>query len=290
MQSLPQKNRRLIEFLTLGVTLGVSFFSTLVLWVVVWRHVTLELILLLISSWFVSVVAGLVELKRPVAERVSAAEREREKLRRGAKDSGFVEGTTVTLRQRVGAESAYWLIPLVGLPLISGVGLAWDYGGFQVGHRAWVLLVIVGLGAGLVALAWRVTAPFPPHKLSDQALSWTVRAIGLVLMVLVSLGGGILARSYVLAALSALSILMVIALYIVVTPTIRFPFVKTIRDAATAKRLAQADEWYEKVLQELDAERASERSELTSQLGPEPIIRIEVFRRRAKRNSSDRSS
>ncbi len=288
VQALPKKNRRLIEFLTLGVTLGVSLFSALVLWVVLWRQVTLELILLLLSAWFVSVVAGLVELKRPVAERVSAAGREREKLRSGAKNSGFVEGTTITFRQRVGAESAYWLIPLLGLPLTSGAGLVWDYGGSQVDYCAWALLLIVGWGAGLVALAWRVTAPFPPHKLSDQVLSWTFRVIGLVMMLLAPLGA-ILARSWAFAALSALSVVVVIALYIVVTPTIRAPFVKAIRDAATAKRLALADEWYEKVLQELHDERPSEPSTSTSQSGPEPIIRIEVFRHRAKRHSSEKS-
>ncbi len=286
VQALPKKNRRLIEFLTLGITLGASSFSALVLWVVLWRQVTLELILLLLSAWFVSVVAGLVELKRPVAERVSAARREKEKLHSGATSSGFVEGTKVTLRQRVGAESVYWLIPLVGLPLLSGTGLVWDYGGSQIDDRAWAFVLLVGWGAGVVAIAWRMTAPFPPHKRSDQVLSWTFRVTGLIVMILVPLGAT-LARLWAFAVLSALSVVVVIALYIVVTPTIRSPFVKTIRDAATVKRLAQADDWYEKALQELDDERAIERSTSTSQSGPQPIIRIEVFRRRARRHSPE---
>lgn len=281
MRALPKKNRGLIEFLTLGVTLVVSLFSTAVVWIVLWRQVTLELVLLLLSAWFVTVVAGLIELKRPAAERVSAAGRERQMLRDGAKKFGFME-RTITRRQRVEVEAVYWLTPLVGLPLLGGVGLVWDFGGDPVDNRAWALLFILGLGAGLMAVGWRSTAPLPPYKLSDRAFSWIVRGVGLFLMVLVSLGA-FLAESQWFTALSALSIVVAAALYLAPAVASRFPFMKTIRDAATTKRLVQADEWYARMMQELDDEQEREPSIALREAGPEPMIRIEVFRRRAKR-------
>ncbi len=287
IQVLPEKNRTLIEVLTLGVTLLVSLFSAAVLWVIVWQRVTFELVLLLLSAWLVSVVAGLIPLKRPAAERLYTARREREKLRVAAEKWGITTSTTIAWRQRVGAEGVYWLIPVVGVPLLGGAGLVRDFRGFQIHLVAWEFLVALGLGAVIVSVMWRAITPFPPHRLSNRALSWIGRSFGLFLMVLAVLGA-LLARLWGFAALSAFAIGVVVALYIVpVTPS-HLPFIRTLRTAATLKQLMQAEKSWDSVRQELDDEREHE-SATSRREGAErqPVIRIEVFRPRLRRRSSE---
>lgn len=270
---LPKKTRDLVEFLTLGVTLTLSLFSAMVLWVVFWRDTTFELVLLLLSAWLVSVVAGLVELKRPAAERVPAARREAERLREAIARSSFDEKATITAGQRVRAELAYWSIALVGLPLLGLLGLAVDSGGFTIDP----LVLVLASGTGLIAVSWRVTASIPPHKISDRALTVTLHLTGLIIIAIVVLGAmGAGLGSF--ASLSALAAILANVIYATPAAAERIPFMKTIRHDATLRRIRRADAWHAAVQREFGEEEEAQPSPEAPRR--EPLIRIEIFRRR----------
>lgn len=288
VHALPKKNRWLLQGLTLAVTFALSLFSAAALWVVVWRGVTFDLLLLLLGAWLVSVVAGFVELRPPTTERVRAAKQEWERLRRGVEDAGFVARVTITSRQKVTAEIAYWSIPIVGVPFVGAVGLAFDYRGASIDPRAWGVVLILAWGAAVMSLGWRTTASFPPHQLSERLVSWVVRGIGMIVMLLIT-GAAVVAESYVFAVLSALIAIASIVLYGFTSVSNRLWFMRTIRYRATSKRLARAEEWYRTVLQALDDEEEREKRPCEDRRR-EPLIRIEVFPRGTRRRPTRRDS
>lgn len=282
VQALPKKNRDLIEVLTLSITLVVALFSAAVLWVILWQEVRFDALLLLLSGWLVTLVAGLVELKRPAGERETTARRQSEELRAAAQEVGLSEDAKIPRRQVRRAETVYWLIPAVGVPLLSGAGLLWDFRGQQIDPRAIALIPVLLCGALLAAVAWRATAPFPPHTLSERVLSWIGRSVGAMLMLLPPTGA-LLAKSWGFASLSLVAVCGAALLYVVPKAQNRFRFMKTIRDASTLKRLERADSWYRAVRRELDELDCELLASGGADVRREPLIRIEVFRRRSSR-------
>jgi hypothetical protein len=287
---LPKKSRALIEFLTLGVTLTLSMFSAMVLWVMLWRYATLELVLLLLSAWFVSVVASLVELKRPAKERAFAATSEVKRLREAAERSGITEEATITRSQRVRAEVAYWLIPVVVLPVVALFGLVWDYGGFDIAGRAWSLVLVLVWAMAMMPVAWRVVAPLPPHKLSDRVLAWTLRITGIIMTVVVALGA-CLAHLWGFAVLSLVAAAGAAVVFVLPQSSVRIPFMKTIRHDATRRRIVRANEWHATVLREIEEGRHdTDAAPSAGGAGREPIIRLEIFGRRSRRDRPGENS
>lgn len=283
VQALPKKNRDVIGFLAFGVVLLVSMFSTAVLWVIIWQQVTFDLVLLLLSAWLVSLVAAFVELKPPATERIAAASLERERLREAARLSGYVDGVIIRRRRRLSAEVGYWLIPVVGVPLLGAAGLLWDFGGFFDERVVWMLLFMLAGGAMFASVSWRVTASYPPHRLSDRVAAWAGRGFGLLLMTLV-VAGALIAKSWGFAAMSAIAVSGTgLLLFSPASPS-HVPFMKTIRVATTHKRLRRADEWYRTVSKEFDEEqRRATRSGPSRLPDREAILRIEVFRPGSRR-------
>lgn len=273
---LPKKTRDLVEFLTLGVTLTLSLFSAMVLWVIFWRDATFELVLLLLSAWLVSVVAGLVELKRPAADRVPAARREAERLREAIARSSFDERATIAPAQRARAEAAYWAIALIGLPCLGLISLPVDSGGFDIDRGALALVLVLASGTGLIAVSWRVTASIPPHKISDHALTVTLHLTGLIIVAIVVVGAmGADLGSF--ASLSALAAILANVIYATPASAERIPFMKTIRHDATLRRIRRADAWHAAVQREFGEEEGQPAPEAPRR---EPLIRIEIFRKR----------
>ena len=250
VQSLPEKNRNMIGILILSITLLLSLFSAAVLWVIIWKQATFESALLLLSAWLISLVAGLVELKRPAEQRLSAAKQYRDKIREGARKYGLQTEDRIRTSQLMRTEFTYWLVAIIALPLLGTLGLLCDLGGLPNHHQWAGPFCLLGIGSLVASAGWRMTTSLPPHSLSDRIISWAGRGLGIILVILISwiaYASGLRWLSFT----SALAALMAVLLYICPATEKRFPFMKILREDATRKRIQRADELCNDLSQEI---------------------------------------
>lgn len=223
----------------------------------VMRAQLVEALMLLCAAWMISTL-GMVILRRPgVRESMATTRRERDRLLQGAQANALDLASVVPRDRLRGSRWAFWSMPAVTAVLLGIEILAVRRtSASQQLVEAALLAVFAHV---TIQVGWMMTAAYPPNHWADKLASRTLRATGLLTFLWAALKAGA-AGGWALGITVLLVMCIVMALCI---PAVydRVPFVRTIRRAATLRRLRVADDEYRKAKTRYDAEHPPAQSQ-----------------------------
>lgn len=275
VSALPESSQHIVRFVWVSIVVSASLLSAFIVVALLTTTAKVDGILLLASAWFATLLAGLINLKRPTSELLNEAKKEREDQIRVVESQDFYSRWEPNPRISRMARAKFWVFPLLfSLAPMGALALSLQ-SEFWKDAIAFGMLPV--LATALFQCGWFVKPHYFPGTGMDRFKIGVFYVVAMLILAAV-VTVAFITNQWLVGIVTSVVWLGLATFFLIPTVSKRSKAIAIIRSEETRRRMQQTERWLDHVRSEHE-EHLSKQNPRTSK-GENPLIRIELFRRK----------